>query len=285
VLQDIDTPEALAELSRRMERGLAELTVLVRGAGEMASGVAHRLARSGFRVCMTELQKPMAVRRLVCFSEAVYENFCVVDGLKGRRVFSLPQIEHCWKLGEVPVIVDAEASIRSQLFPDVIVDGVMAKRNTGTAVGDAPLVIGLGPGFKAGRDVHVVIETNRGHWLGKVIDQGSAEPNTGQPANIMGYQQERVLKSAKAGMFLTQRTIGSLVRKGQEVGKLDNDPVHAEINGILRGILRTSTYVYAGTKLGDIDPRSELSYCSTISDKARTISGGVVEAILRYYNL
>ena len=285
VLQDADTPEAMNLLRRRLEQPLCGLVILIRGAGELASGIAHRLARAGFKICMTELPQPLAIRRRVCFSEAVYGGSCEVDSLTGELVDSLEEIQHCWKMGSVPVLVDPAADIRESLHPDVVIDGIMGKRNTGTVLGHAPLVIGLGPGFEAGRDVHVVIETNRGHRLGALIDHGAAEADTGQPGDISGYREERVLKSPCGGVFLTDQVPGTLVARDQLLGTVNGESIRARIPGALRGILRNATPVAAGTKLADIDPRNEISYCHSISDKARTVSGGVLEAIMMYYNL
>jgi xanthine dehydrogenase accessory factor len=285
VLQDADTPEAMELLHRRLEQPLGNLVILIKGAGEMASAVAHRLARSGFKVCLTELPQPMAIRRWVCFSEAVYNGSCEVEGITGRLVDSLEEIKCCWKAGAVPIIVDPETGIRESLQPDVVVDGIMGKRNTGTELGHAPLVIGLGPGFEAGHDVHVVIETNRGHRLGGLIDHGFTDPDTGKPGDISGYREERVLKSPCSGVFQTDYHPAILVTEGQVIASVDGEPIRSRIPGVLRGILRSGTRVAAETKLADIDPRGDASFCYSISDKARTISGGVLEAIMMYYNL
>jgi xanthine dehydrogenase accessory factor len=285
VLQDADTPEAMNLLRLRLEQPLTEMTVLVRGAGEMASGVAHRLTRVGFKVCMTELAQPLAIRRSVCFSEAVHDGSCEVEGITGQRVDSLEEIHECWRLGIVPVLVDPAAAIREPLRPDVVVDGIMGKRNTGTQLDHAPLVIGLGPGFEAGRDAHVVVETNRGHRLGSLVERGAAEPDTGQPGIITGYGEERVIKSPAGGLFLTHLNPGVNVAENEVLGSVNGIPLRSRISGALRGILRSHTQVAAGMKLADIDPRNEISYCCSISDKARTISGTVLEAILMYYNL
>lgn len=285
VLQDADTPEAMDLLHRRLEQPLTEMTILVRGAGEMATGVAHRLTRAGFKVCMTELPQPLAIRRSVCFSEAVYDGSCEVEGITGKRVDSLEEIRDCWRLGIVPVLVDPAAALRESLQPDVVVDGIMGKRNTGTQLEHAPLVIGLGPGFEAGRDAHVVVETNRGHRLGALVERGAAEPDTGQPGIVTGYGEERVIKSSGSGLFLTHLNPGARVAEEQVLGSVNGIPIQTRISGALRGILRSSTQVETGTKLADIDPRNEISYCYSISDKARTLSGTVLEAILMYYNL
>jgi xanthine dehydrogenase accessory factor len=262
-----------------------ELVVLVRGAGEIASGVAHRLHQSHFKICMTEIAHPLAVRREVAFSEAIYEGKKEVEGLRAKCISRQEEIESVWKKGDIPILVDPDGKkTRNSLRPDVLVDAIMAKRNLGTQVNDAPLVIGLGPGFAAGKDVHIVIETNRGHHLGKMILKGTAEPDTGVPGEIGGYTMERVLRTMKKGIFHPQKSIGDRVNKGSVVAVVDDFPVMAKISGVLRGLLREGVEVKKGMKVGDIDPRSKKESCFTISDKARAIGGGVLEAILYRFN-
>jgi len=265
-------------------RGLKDLIILVKGGGEMGTGVAHRLARCGFRVGITEVAEPMAVRREVAFCEAVFEGQKEVEGLVARRVASKAEILRTWEEGKIPVIIDPEGSIREQLNPDVIIDAIMAKKNTGTRLDDAPLVIGLGPGFRAGEDVHFVIESNRGHRMGRVIEEGEAEPDTGIPGEISGYTGERVLRAPTTGRFKGKKRIGEWVEKGEIVAEVDGSPVRAEIKGVLRGILRDGLLVQKQMKVGDVDPRGVRENCFTISEKARAIGGGVLEAILRRYN-
>lgn len=263
---------------------LKDLVVLVKGGGEMATGVAHRLARCGFRVCLTEIPEPLAVRRGVAFCEAVFEGRKEVEGLLAKRVTGREEIFAAWKEGEIPVIVDPQGEIWKELKPDVVVDSILAKKNTGTRIDDAPLVIGLGPGFRAGESVHLVIETNRGHRLGKVIEAGEADPDTGIPGEIAGYTWERVLRAPLTGRFLGKRRIGDPVQKGEVVGEVEGGQIEAKIGGVLRGILRDGLRVQEGVKVGDIDPRGNREHCFTISDKARAIGGGVLEAILMRYN-
>jgi xanthine dehydrogenase accessory factor len=265
-------------------RKLKDLVVLVKGAGEMATGVAHRLARSGFRVCLTEIQEPLAVRREVAFCEAVFEGQKEVEGLLARRVGSREEILRAWERGEIPVIVDPQGAIRVDLKPDVVVDAILAKRNTGTSIDSAPLVIGLGPGFRAGENVHLVIETNRGHGLGKVMEEGEADPDTGIPGEIAGYSWERVLRAPANGCFRGRKKIGDRVERDGVVAEVGGARVEAKVGGILRGILRDGLQAREGMKVGDIDPRGVREYCFTISDKARAIGGGVLEAILRKFN-
>ena len=250
----------------------------------MASGVAQRLVRSGFRVCMTEIPEPMAVRRTVSFCEAVYEGKTVVEGITARRVEDAEGVWRAWTSGEVPVVVDKECAIRRKLSPDVLVDAILAKRNTGTDMGDAPLVIGLGPGFRAGRDVHFVIETNRGHDLGRVISEGEAEPNTGVPGNIGGHTRERVLRAPVGGRFQGIKRIGDLVDKGEIVAEVAGVPLAARISGVLRGILYDGIETAPQMKVGDVDPRGVQDICRTVSEKARALGGAVLEAVMRRYN-
>ena len=259
---------------------LKDLTILVRGAGEMATGVAHRLFRAHFKICLTDTANPQAVRRGVAFSEAVYDGEKEVEGAVARLIKSHGEITDVWKAGEIPLLIDPEAKVKSFLKPDVLIDAILAKENLGTKITDASFVIGLGPGFYAGRDVHVVIETNRGHNLGRSILEGEAEPNTGFPGVIAGADKERVLRAPAAGILVTNKVIGDMVKSGDEVLSVEGLPVKAAISGVIRGLLRDGASVHKGMKLGDIDPRGIKEYCYTISDKARTISGGVLEAIL-----
>jgi xanthine dehydrogenase accessory factor len=256
------------------------LVVLVKGGGEMATGVVHRLVSSHLRICMTEVPFPQAVRREVAFSEAVFDKEKEVEGIVARRVDSPDQIPMTWKEGKVPLLIDPEANVITLLKPDVIIDATLAKKNLGIKITDAPLTIGLGPGFHAGRDVHVVIETNRGHNLGRIISSGEAEPNTGIPGAIGGYTEERVIRAPTNGIFGTMKKIGDDVRADETIGIVGHASVQARIAGVIRGLLRDGTTVWKGMKLGDVDPRGIKANCYTISDKARTISGGVLEAIL-----
>jgi xanthine dehydrogenase accessory factor len=264
---------------------LNELVVLIRGAGEMASGVAHRLSQSRFRVCLLEIAQPLAVRRAVSFCEAVYDGEKEVEGVRAKRVSGPKEIVSVWTEGKIPLLVDPDSKQTIKfLKPDVLVDAILAKKNLSTGVQDAPLVIGLGPGFSAGRDVHVVIETNRGHNLGRVILQGAAEPDTGIPGEIGGFTVERVLRTMKKGTFQSHRAIGDHVSKGTVVAVVDDFPVIAQVSGTVRGLLRDGTKAMKDMKVGDIDPRGKREHCFTISEKARAIGGGVLEAVLNRFN-
>lgn len=269
----------------KSERRIEDLIILIRGAGEMASGVAHRLHQSHFKICMLEIPHPLAVRREVSFCEAIYEGEKEVEGVRAKFISNPEQIQSVWKKGKIPLLIDLDAKeTRSFLKPDVLIDAIVAKKNLGTQINDAPLVIGLGPGFTAGEDVHIVIETNRGHNLGRVILNGSAEPDTGIPGEVGGYTVERVLRTMKKGIFHPQKSIGERVSKGSVAAVVDDFPVIARISGVVRGLLREEIEVRRGMKVGDIDPRAKREFCFTISEKARAIGGGVLEAILYWFN-
>jgi xanthine dehydrogenase accessory factor len=269
----------------RLKKSMDELVVLIRGAGEMASGVAHRLHQSHFKVCMLEIPHPIAVRREVSFCEAVYEGKKEVEGVLAKLISTPEEIQSVWKEDKIPLLIDPEGKeARSFLTFDVLIDAIMAKKNLGTEIKDASFVIGLGPGFTAGKDVHIVIETNRGHHLGKMILNGTAEPDTGIPGEIGGYTVERVLRTMKKGVFHPHKSIGDRVNKGSVVAVVDDFPVIAQISGVVRGLLRDGVGVKKGMKVGDIDPRGKRELCFTISEKARAIGGGVLEAILYRFN-
>jgi len=267
-----------------MDKKLNDFVILIRGAGEIATGVAHRLAPCHFKVCMTEVPNPQAVRRMVAFSEAIFDQEKEVEGIVAKRAESPDDIPRIWKDGKVPILIDPEARVKQILKPEVLIDATLAKKNLGTKITDAPFVIGLGPGFHAGKDVHVVIETNRGHNLGRIISNGEAEPNTGIPGSIGGYTEHRVIRASKEGKFKPLRKITDCVKVNEKVGMIDNAAVRSRIAGTIRGLLRDGTEVWKGMKLGDVDPRGIRSHCYTISDKARTISGGVLQAILEHVN-
>jgi xanthine dehydrogenase accessory factor len=272
-------------IQRKSGEKIGELVVLIRGAGEMASGVAHRLHQSHFKICMLEIPHPLAVRREVSFCEAVYDGEKIVEGVQAKFISSPKEILSVWEEDKIPLMVDSDGKkARNFLKPNVLIDAIMAKKNLGTQMDDAPLVIGLGPGFTAGKDVHIVIETNRGHHLGKMILNGTAEPDTGIPGEIGGFSVERVLRTMKKGIFHSHKSIGDRVSKGSVVAVVDDFPVIAKISGMVRGLLRDGVEVRKGVKVGDIDPRGKRELCFTISDKARAIAGGALEAILYWFN-
>ncbi|HSH69191.1 MAG TPA: selenium-dependent molybdenum cofactor biosynthesis protein YqeB [Deferrisomatales bacterium] len=267
-----------------MHSSLTDLKVLIRGGGEMASGIAHRLFRSHLRVAITEVSAPLAVRRAVSFCEAVWDGVCTVEELTGRRVEAPAEFDPVSDRGEIPVLVDPELGCLGSWRPHVLIDATVAKRNLGTHRDMAELVIGFGPGFTAGADVDLVVETNRGHDLGRLIFAGAAEPNTGVPGTTAGYTVERVLRAPAAGVFEAAAEIGDLVEPGQVVARVGGDAVTVQIPGVLRGLLRSGVPVKPGLKAGDVDPRGERRTCFTISEKARALGGSALEAILMRCN-
>ena len=268
-----------------MTETIKDLIIAIKGAGEMATGVAWRLFQSNFKnIFMMEIENPIAVRRRVSFCEAVHDEKIVVEGVKAKKIYNPDDIRTAWNSSCIPVIVDPDWESIKAFPPHVVVDAIIAKKNLGTNLSEAPLVIGLGPGFEAGRDVHMLIETNRGHNLGRIILKGCAEPNTGAPGNINGYTKERVFRSPCSGIFKSSLKIGTLVKQNDVVGHVDGKPVLAQIDGVLRGHIRNNTMVTEKLKIGDIDPRGNRQHCTTISEKARAIGGSVLEAILRKYN-
>jgi xanthine dehydrogenase accessory factor len=263
-----------------MSLKLSDVRVVIRGGGEIASGIAHRLHQCHMRVLITETEVPTAVRRTLAFAEAVYDGVQIVEGVKAIRINGVEQAFDVWKDGGIPLIVDPEAQSRRELRPAVLVDAIMAKKNCNTTIVDAPLVIGVGPGFVAGTDVHAVIESNRGYHLGRVLWQGPAEADTGVPAPVAGHAEARVLRVPRNGRFRALKRIGETVQQGELVAEVDGVPIRAQISGLVRGLLRDGITVAQSLKAGDIDPRGESGYCNVISDKARAIGGGVLEAIL-----
>ena len=297
-----------------------KLLIICRGAGDLATGIIHRLHRAGHRVIALETDYPAAIRRQVSFCEAVYDGSAAVEGVTARLIPALADaetdtetyseindtpaahvasekwdrsaIEAVLEAGEVPLLIDPEGESIELLKPDVVVDAIIAKKNLGTTINMAPLVIGVGPGFTAGNDVHLVIESMRGHNLARIITDGMAQPNTGVPGNIAGFTSERVIHAPAAGYIHDVRKIGDIVQKGDEIARIYPDkgsydnalseyvPVNATIMGIIRGLIREGYYFREGFKIADIDPReSELTNCFTISDKARSIAGSVLEAV------
>ncbi|MEW9123127.1 MAG: selenium-dependent molybdenum cofactor biosynthesis protein YqeB [Thermotaleaceae bacterium] len=260
--------------------------IVVRGGGDLATGTIHKLHRCGFRLLVLEVAKPTSIRRKVSFSEAIYEGSIEIEGIKALHVSDLNEIKKAWNQGEIPVMIDPQGMYIEQLHPKVVIDGIIAKKNLGTTKGMADITIALGPGFTAGKDVDVVIETSRGHDLGRLIFEGEAKKNTGVPGMIKGYSKERVVYAPYDGPIENRRDIGDIVEKDEIIAYIGNIPIEAKIHGLLRGIIRNGTEVKAGLKIADIDPRtSEQSNCYTISDKARNIAGGVLEAILYMKNI
>ena len=259
--------------------------IIVRGGGDLATGTIHRLCSAGFRVLVLEAEHPAAIRRQVALCEAVYEGETTVEGLRAVRVDSLEQAEAVWAENAVPVLVDPFGESIRAAKPEVVVDAILAKKNLGTTRDMAPLTIALGPGFTAGEDADVVIETKRGHRLGRIIREGTAIPNTGVPGVIAGFGKERVIHAPAEGIFEDVCSIGDLVEAGETIARIRTEngtsvPVTTQITGILRGLLRSGYPVTPGFKVADVDPRrEELANCFLISDKARCIAGSVLELV------
>jgi xanthine dehydrogenase accessory factor len=268
----------------------ARPVALIKGAGDLATGVAVRLHRAGFDILMTELDRPTAVRRSVAFAEAVFRQEMEVEGIDGRLVSDAGEARATMERGLVAVLVDPDTRVRAAIPPLLLVDAILAKRNLGTSRDDAPAVVALGPGFVAGEDCHAVVETMRGHTLGRVLYQGAALSNTGVPGEVGGVGAERVLRAPAAGFFRGERVIGDRVRGGDRVATVESSldgarnhgaegtPVIATVDGVLRGLLHDGVAVTAGFKVGDIDPRASPEHCFTVSDKAWSVAGGVLEA-------
>lgn len=259
-------------------------TIVVRGGGDLATGTIHRLWSAGFRVLVLEAEHPAAIRRQVSLSEAVYEGKATVEGLTAVLIRDVSEMEAVWAEGNVPMLVDPEGKCLETVKPAVLVDAIIAKVNLGTHRGMAPKTIALGPGFCAGEDVDVVIETSRGHKLGRVIKEGTAKPNTGIPGIIGGYGKERVMHSPAKGILRNVHAIGDIVEAGTEIAYIETEdgrvPVLATISGIIRGLIRDGYPVTVGFKIADIDPRrEELENCWLISDKGRCIAGSVLEQV------
>jgi len=259
--------------------------IAVRGGGDIATGTICRLHRCGFRVVILETDAPRAIRRTVSLAEAVYDGRQTVEGVTAERVASVAGCEEVWSRGNIPVLIDPRAETLACLQPVALIDAILAKRNCGTRITMAEITIALGPGFIAGEDVHIGIETARGHDLGRVLLTGSALPNTGIPGAVEGFSKERVLYAPCEGTISVVRDIGSIVEKGEALAQIDTAPINAPFRGVVRGMLRDRSRVQQGLKIADLDPRyNELKNCATISDKARCISGGVLEALLFFCN-
>ena len=260
------------------------MKILIRGAGDIATGIALRLYRAGMQVVMTDLPAPTAIRRTVCFSQAIILGEMTVEDVTARRAETPDQAEALLAQGLIPVLADPDCTCRTRLRPDALVDAILAKRNLGTTMDDAPIVVGIGPGFTAGEDCHAVVETMRGHTLGRVIYRGSALPNTSIPGLVGGFAGERVLRAPADGILHQLADIGVTVSEGDVVATVDGEPVYALMPGTVRGMLPDGLRVKQGMKSGDIDPRCEYNHCFTISDKARAIGGGVLEGLLYFQN-
>ena len=261
--------------------------IIIRGGGDIATGTIRRLWGAGFKVVVLECEHPSAIRRQVSVCEAVYEGQVTIENMQAIMAYNLNEAEEILKDGKVPVVIDPKGKTIDILKPDIVIDAILAKKNMGTLKEMAPLTIALGPGFEAGKDTDIVIETKRGHNLGRIITEGSAYPDTGIPGNIGGYTLERVIHAPSEGIIKNIASIGDVVNKGDEIALISSDKgnvsVYASITGILRGIIKDGYKVTKGFKIADIDPRKEeLSNCFTISDKARCISGSVLEVVCSF---
>ncbi len=286
----------------------ANLLAVVRGGGDLGTGVALRLQRAGWRVLITERLQPLVIRRTVAFASAIYDGAIEVEGTIGRRIHAdqiVGEAAACWEDDQIPVVVDPDRTAALSMCPSAVIDAIMAKSNTGTQINDAPIVVGLGPGFTAGVDCHAVIETQRGHHLGRVYYQGTARPDTGAPGNLGGQDAQRVVRAPVDGIFYAQRKIGDHLKAGDIIGRvitvdvsltdsaagrlavIDRDAsqplgivVKAKIDGVLRGVLHDGLKVPTHLKVADVDPRGEAAYCFTVSDKSWAAGGGALEAVM-----
>ena len=257
------------------------MLIVIRGGGDLATGVALRLYRSGMDVVICETAVPTSIRRTVCFSEAVRLGEMMVEGVTARRAVP-EEVPALLAAGIIPVLVDPEGACIPGLRPDAVVDAILAKRNLGTSMDMAPIVVAAGPGFTAGVDCHAAVETMRGHYLGRVIYEGSPLPNTNIPGLIGGYAGERVLRAPADGVFAGAKRIGDRVEAGDVAGYVAGKPMVCTIGGTLRGLLADGVPVTKGMKSGDVDPRCEEAHCRCASDKALAVGGGVLEAILYF---
>ena len=255
------------------------MKILIRGAGDLATGIASRLYGAGHQILMTEIEVPLTVRRTVALSRAVYEGSARIEEMEGFLAEDRKSALAVMERGDIAVMTDPGMECRKWFQPDVVVDAILAKKNLGTEITDAPFVVGVGPGFTAGHDCNCVVETKRGHTLGNIIWRGSAIPNTGVPGNVGGYTIERLIRAGADGRIEPKVQIGDYVERGQIVAITGGVPVYAQMSGIVRGMLQEGVHVWKNLKIGDIDARTEVSHCYTISDKARAIGGGVLEAV------
>jgi xanthine dehydrogenase accessory factor len=278
---------------------------LMCGGGDLATGVALRLHRAGWRVLIAELPQPLAIRRTVAFASAIYDGSIEVEGTIGERIAAATEAARVWQADRIPVLIDPDRTAAAALHPIALIDAIMAKRNTGTRIGDTPIVIALGPGFTAGSDCHAVVETQRGHNLGRVYYRGAAQPDSGTPGNVGGQDALRVVRAPVSGVFYAHRQIGDRLKAGEAIGRvitvdvsltdsaawrlaaIDRDAsqplgivVKTKIDGVLRGILHDGLKISANTKIADVDPRGEVENCFTVSDKSWAVGGGALEAVL-----
>jgi len=267
-----------------MQRGKNEtITVLIRGGGDLSSAVIHRLWNAGMRVIVCDLEMPSCVRRTVSFCNSIYEKEWTIEGVTSRYIDGIDAIEETLAEGIIPVLTVPDHVVLKAVHPDVFIDATISKKKPNYDLSWAPLVIGLGPEITAGEDADLVVETQRGHYLGTLIQKGKALPNTGIPGNITGHTYDRVLRAPCEGEVVCLRRIGDQVNEGEPVLTVSGQPVRAPIDGIVRGLIANGFHARKGLKVGDIDPRGFEDHCYTISDKGRTISGAVLEAIVNFF--
>ena len=254
--------------------------IIVRGGGDVATGTIQKLNRVGFDVLVLDIKNPTCIRRNVAAAQAIYDSEIQIEDIRTVRCDNLCDINNAFKDSKVAVTVDPEGEYIRELKPIAVIDGILAKKNLGTNMDMAPITIGLGPGFEAGIDCDVVIETNRGHDLGRLIFSGSAQANTGNPGNINGYTKERILRASADGKIHIINDIASVVKKGEAVARVNGKEIYAGLDGMVRGMINEGSEVFKGMKIGDVDPRVVPRNANTISDKARLIGGGSLEALL-----
>jgi xanthine dehydrogenase accessory factor len=265
----------------KTKQSITDSIIVVRGGGDLATGVIQKLYHAGFNVVVLETEKPLAIRRSVALCNAVFEGSQQVEDMTGHLAVSVTECRKSWQNGQIPILIDPQGEVIKLLEPLAVVDAILAKKNLGTDKTMAPITIALGPGFSAPEDVDVVIETMRGHYLGRLYFNGSAIPNTGIPGEIAGKSAERVIHSPTAGNVTHKKTIGATVKKGELLFYVGETPIYSPLDGVLRGLISDQVICQKGLKCADVDPRpSEKVDCFTISDKARALGGAVLEAIL-----
>ncbi|MTI68521.1 MAG: EF2563 family selenium-dependent molybdenum hydroxylase system protein [Firmicutes bacterium] len=256
--------------------------IAVRGGGDVASGIIYRLHKAGFKIVVFEIEKPTVIRRKVAFAQTIYTNETKIEDIKAKRVKTLKDAYKCLEDSIIPVIVDPKGELITKENFFLVIDAILAKKNLGTNKDMAEYTIGAGPGFMAGRDVDAVIETNRGHKLGRVFYNGKTDANTGIPGNINGFTKERVIRANNNGKIKVIKDIGSFVKKDETIAIIDDIEVKAKIKGVIRGMIKNDFYVYKGMKIGDVDPRGVKEYCYKISGKALAVGGGALEAVCKF---
>ena len=258
------------------------MNISIRGGGDLGSGVALRLHNVGFNVVVTEIEQPLVLRRTVSFANAVYEGEVEIEGIRAKKINGLEEIPDLLSEKFIPVVVSPDSISFSTFKPDVVIDARMFKTFVHYKLNEKPMIIGLGPGFIAGENCHAVVETNRGHYLGRVIWKGEAQANTAAPGTVMQKSSERVLRSPTSGVISSNLNLGTLLEKGDEIGTVSGVPFYAPFNGCLRGLMHNGIYVREGLKIGDLDPRMDQKLINFVSEKSLAIAGGVLEAILSY---